>query len=477
MRDHETSFTMNKLYIIFFTLAFATTETAFAKSSSSKVFEVSDWSVFAEANPKQCWATTIPSNSITSRNSKKVKVKRNDVALMVVFDPKAGVNGQLVYTAGYPFAPGASVQLTVGAATFFLFTNGEWAWAKKGEDKKIIDALARSNKATAISTSSRGTRVADEFSLSGSRKAIIEAANRCNFDTASLQKRNPRTTSETPSVDRTNQTKRKTCADDVSLCSIQELCKNATQLKNGRKVWSQSGKQKRYVEYAKANGLSCNTNTFENTEELVEASYGSGFFINANGHIVTNEHVIDGCEEVKLHNKKLAIIAKDGRNDLAVLKSDAYPTEYLTFKSQDASLADDVIAAGYPFGDSFSSSLKVTKGIVSSIVGIDNDASRIQIDAALQPGNSGGPIVNPAGEVIAVSVSKLDAGFTLENFGVLPENTNFGIKVSTLKTFLNSQSISFTENKISEEASLGKLLNNTTVPLTCWKRLKDMEQN
>ena len=90
VRDHETSFTMNKLYIIFFTLAFATTETAFAKSSSSKVFEVSDWSVFAEANPKQCWATTIPSNSITSRNSKKVKVKRNDVALMVVLTRKQG---------------------------------------------------------------------------------------------------------------------------------------------------------------------------------------------------------------------------------------------------------------------------------------------------------------------------------------------------------------------------------------------------
>ena len=68
----------------------------------------------------------------------------------------------------------------------------------------------------------------------------------------------------------------------------------------------------------------------------------------------------------------------------------------------------DIIVAGFPFGDRVSSTLKFTKGIVSSVAGLGNNYSEIQIDAALQPGNSGGPIIDNYGNVIAVAVSKLD---------------------------------------------------------------------
>ena len=68
----------------------------------------------------------------------------------------------------------------------------------------------------------------------------------------------------------------------------------------------------------------------------------------------------------------------------------------------------DIIVAGYPFGDRVSSTLKFTQGIVSSIAGLSNDYSQIQIDAALQPGNSGGPIMDEFGNIVAVAVAKLE---------------------------------------------------------------------
>ena len=74
--------------------------------------------------------------------------------------------------------------------------------------------------------------------------------------------------------------------------------------------------------------------------------------------------------------------------------------------------------AGYPFGQKVSTSVKVTKGIVSALTGMENNFSNIQIDAALQPGNSGGPILDDKGNVIGVAVAKLDSKI-LENYGTI----------------------------------------------------------
>ena len=71
-------------------------------------------------------------------------------------------------------------------------------------------------------------------------------------------------------------------------------------------------------------------------------------------------------------------------------------------------LLQDIYVAGYPFGNKISTSVKVTRGIISSLTGIGNNFSNIQIDAALQSGNSGGPILDDLGNVVGVAVSKLD---------------------------------------------------------------------
>ena len=82
---------------------------------------------------------------------------------------------------------------------------------------------------------------------------------------------------------------------------------------------------------------------------------------------------------------------------------------------QNPTLLQDVIVAGYPLTDALGDSLKATKGIVSALTGIQKNFSQIQIDAAIQPGNSGGPIVEENGNVIGVAVAGLSKTFMLKN--------------------------------------------------------------
>ena len=94
----------------------------------------------------------------------------------------------------------------------------------------------------------------------------------------------------------------------------------------------------------------------------------------------------------------------------------------------------------------------------------------MQIDAALQPGNSGGPIIYEFGNVIGVAVSKLYMKLILEDYGVIPENTNFGIKATVLRSLLDANRIPYlsaNKNKISLRA-LSKQVTDGTVFLNCW---------
>ena len=222
---------------------------------------------------------------------------------------------------------------------------------------------------------------------------------------------------------------------------------------------------------------------FENTDEIISeknldekiipASSGSGFFINERGDIVTNFHVVDYCNQVNMHYKgniiKLTLQAQDRVNDLAILNSNTKPDDYFTISNEDANLLDEIYVAGFPFGKSLSSSVKVTKGVVSSLSGMGDNFGEIQIDAALQTGNSGGPIVDNYGNVIGVAVSKLDFDYAIENFGNIPENTNFGIKSSILNIFAKSNQIKLSTPSKEEISSrdIGKKIINATVYLDC----------
>ena len=201
----------------------------------------------------------------------------------------------------------------------------------------------------------------------------------------------------------------------------------------------------------------------EDKYKPVAAWNGTGFFVSSLGHIITNSHVVedsslktvDGkCDTINayLDNKlyETEILSQDRLNDLALLKikNDEKIINYASFRNEEPILGEDITTLGFPFGKTISSKIKLTSGVVSSLSGLGDEFTRMQIDAALQPGNSGGPIFDSYGNVIGVAVAKAGIFYFLAEFGTLPENMNFGIKPSVVKTFLQSNGVDYkTSNK------------------------------
>jgi S1-C subfamily serine protease len=216
--------------------------------------------------------------------------------------------------------------------------------------------------------------------------------------------------------------------------------------------------------------------------EVISASSGSGFAVSADGYVITNHHVIEGCQKVVVHYKgkelPVTVVTYDPQNDLALLKGDFRPQTVFALSGNQPELLQDVYVAGYPFGNKISSSVKVTKGIISSLTGIGNNFSNIQIDAALQSGNSGGPILDEMGNIVGVAVSKLDAKYMYDNFGIIPENTNFGIKASVVRNVLESNEVSNPSANRSEisKSQLGKMISSGTYYISCWMTMAQVEK-
>lgn len=210
-----------------------------------------------------------------------------------------------------------------------------------------------------------------------------------------------------------------------------------------------------------------------NAEQFMVSS-GTGFFVSENGNLISNYHVVDGCNSVKASYKgqmlDATLLAYDELNDLAALQLKAKPKTVIPLSDENPYPMQDLIVAGYPFGENFSSTIKFTKGIVSSLAGLGNNYSQIQIDAAIQPGNSGGPIVDENGNAIAVAVAKLSISHVLKNYGVVPENTNFGVKVSAVRNLLDSSEIRYSksQNSALSKQELAKNVTSATLYLTCW---------
>jgi S1-C subfamily serine protease len=208
--------------------------------------------------------------------------------------------------------------------------------------------------------------------------------------------------------------------------------------------------------------------------EIIPASSGTGFLISKEGLMITNHHVIEGCSTIKAiyggeeFNSK--VIAVDKRNDLAIIDTDIASNYAYSISDVDGQLLEDVIVAGYPLGKKVSSSIKATSGTITALAGLDDNYSEFQTDAALNSGNSGGPIINEFGNVIGVAVSKLIKE------GV--DSFNFGIKVSTLKTFARSNGIDFIDSnkKIMKKKDLGKLITEATIYLDCWMTGKEIKK-
>lgn len=209
--------------------------------------------------------------------------------------------------------------------------------------------------------------------------------------------------------------------------------------------------------------------------KIVRASSGTGFFVSPSGHIITNHHVVEECKSVKVSFKgnevKANVLAVDRHNDLAILKTALNPNKVFPVSGKDAALLDDIVIAGFPLGKKISASIKTSKGSVTSLAGYGDNYSEFQTDAALNQGNSGGPIMDQKGNVVGVAVAAYGKKEGVESF-------NFGIKASTLKTFAQSNSLTFLppNSRDLSNSELGQLITDATLYLECWMTVAKIKQ-
>lgn len=177
---------------------------------------------------------------------------------------------------------------------------------------------------------------------------------------------------------------------------------------------------------------------------------GTGFVVSANGHIVTNHHVIDGCSDLKgnLTGEAvmvLRVVSSDANNDLALLQAPSTATfkEFSRIRDRSIRSGDSVVAIGFPFHGLLTSDFTVTTGIVSSLSGMRNDSRFLQISAPVQPGNSGGPLFDTTGQIVGVVTGKLDGLRVAVATGSIPENINFAIKTGALRDFLDNSVVPY----------------------------------
>jgi S1-C subfamily serine protease len=168
-----------------------------------------------------------------------------------------------------------------------------------------------------------------------------------------------------------------------------------------------------------------------------EISSGSGVVINPKGEILTNAHVVEGCQTITVrlafgNSEAGVLVANDEKNDLAVVRVMAIgepPTSIAVFREgAPVRPGDTIVALGYPLSGLLSSDANISVGNVSTLAGLRDDSLYLQISAPVQPGNSGGPLLDASGHLVGVVTAKLDAMRVARVTGDIPQNVNFALK-------------------------------------------------
>ncbi len=177
---------------------------------------------------------------------------------------------------------------------------------------------------------------------------------------------------------------------------------------------------------------------------------GSGFFVSADGHLVTNAHVVEGCKSLNvIHGLNppvsARVLAKDTTNDLALVLIPTKPEKFAIIRVG-AKVGEEIAAFGYPLLGLLATSGNFTRGNISSVAGLGDDTRYLQITAPIQKGNSGGPVVDQSGNLVGVVVSKLNVLAVATETDDIAQNVNFAIKSSVLVNFLDSSGISYSSS-------------------------------
>lgn len=171
-------------------------------------------------------------------------------------------------------------------------------------------------------------------------------------------------------------------------------------------------------------------------------SSGTGFLVTTDGHILTCYHVVFRATSVKVKTENrlysAQVVRTDPANDLALLKiTGSFPALALS-ADRSARMGQEVFTIGYPNPDLQGISPKLTKGEVNSLTGFQDDIRLYQISIPVQPGNSGGPLLDMGGNFIGVIVAMLNAQTAFKATGSLPQNVNYAVKSTYARALLDT---------------------------------------
>jgi Trypsin-like peptidase domain len=197
--------------------------------------------------------------------------------------------------------------------------------------------------------------------------------------------------------------------------------------------------------------------------------------IGDHGEVLTNAHVVNACAQIIVRSPAgdsatAQLIAHDEKNDLAVVRTKPLSSVATFRDGKPVRAGDAVVVLGYPLAGLLATTANLTVGNVSALAGLGDDSRYLQISAPVQPGNSGGPLLDGSGHLVGIVTGKLNAAFAIRNTGDIPQNVNFALKAEVVRTFLDSKGIAYhsaPSDKQLSPADIGDVARPFTLRIEC----------
>ncbi len=160
---------------------------------------------------------------------------------------------------------------------------------------------------------------------------------------------------------------------------------------------------------------------------------GTAFLISRSGYLLTAAHVVERREKITIHTSageiSARVVARDPANDVAVLKADMTGTPLWVTSAGMLGRGQEIMTLGYPLVEMQGESQKASFGRVNSLSGLEDDVRYVQMDATIQPGNSGGPLLNSSGQVVGIVTATINQRTVMAAAGTVAQNVNYALKM------------------------------------------------
>jgi S1-C subfamily serine protease len=199
-----------------------------------------------------------------------------------------------------------------------------------------------------------------------------------------------------------------------------------------------------------------------------EISYGTGFAVRGDGYILTSYHIISGADSIAVsYQSRKHVTAKlikhSSTNDIALLKINEKTPQYLELEEPgNVNIGERVFTIGFPVMELLGAEPKYSEGTISSLAGFYDEASFMQISVPVQPGNSGGPLLNEKGKVVGIITATAAVSRFLKTTGTLPQNVNWAVKADIARTLFKAPKPSKT-SKFERQAIISRARDSVCI--------------